>query len=424
MFKRRHTGPAVDSPTRSTNEESGEDPSDPFRSGRTILGRWIIERTIGKGSYGRVKVARDLQMEGQRVALKFISRANIRKPQHTVRIQREIALMRAMNHEHIARLYERIDTETDIILVMEYVSGGDLYDRISAAPSYRLSEKEARPLFRQVVSALDYCHHHRIIHRDIKPENVMLAGPKERSTPVDRLSVKLIDFGFANLYDPQGCLQTNCGSPLYAAPEIIQGVQYVGPEVDIWSLGVTLYAMLTGMLPFEDEQLKGLYAKICAGKFTFPSHVSSQARDLISMMLRTDVGQRAGMQAVRMHRWTCAEVDEPPMNFFPSQYSLLHVDTAIVEQLVSEYGFSDRETTVRNIKERFDSPAHAIYMLLLQRQAPRTSISAASMGRPMSVDGGLMSPPLSPVKAAEKPATNNISRLAASVASHFRRLRE
>ena len=172
---------------RASSEDTAQDP---FRSGKTINGRWLIEKTIGKGSYGRVKRARDLHNDYRPVALKFISKASIRKPQHTVRIQREIALMRAMQHEHIVRLYERIDTETDIILVMEYVDGGDLYERISSAPNYRLSEREARPLFRQIVSALDYCHRHCIIHRDIKPENVMLAGPKDRNTPVDQLCIK------------------------------------------------------------------------------------------------------------------------------------------------------------------------------------------------------------------------------------------
>lgn len=422
--KEKHVTAERDKPALEISSSNESASNDPFRSGKTINGRWLIEKTIGKGSYGRVKRARDLHNNYLPVALKFISKASIRKPQHTVRIQREIALMRAMQHEHIAKLYERIDTDTDIILVMEYVDGGDLYERISSSPNYRLSEREARPLFRQIVSALDYCHQHCIIHRDIKPENVMLAGPKDRNAPVDQLCIKLIDFGFANLYDPTGHLQTNCGSPLYAAPEIINGAAYTGPEVDLWSLGVTLFAMLTGTLPFEDEQLKGLYAKILAGKFSMPGYLSPSARDLISLMLRVDPQQRASMQVIKHHPWTCKEIMDAPLPLYHHRdaffaYGKQFIDNEIVEEMLHEYAFHDRDSVIRDIMNRRDSPAHAIYSLLADRKRQQ------QYKQPAIVERGIMSPPLTPVKSVgSAKSTKGIgNRLASSVVNHFRKLR-
>lgn len=251
--------------TKKTNVTStASDPQLRYANGNVIDSEWRLEKTIGKGSYGKVKQGYNL-LTGQRAALKFIARSSIKKPAHWTRIRREINLLLLMRHPHVVGLWEAREQEEDIMLVMELVRGADLFERIVNHDRKHYGEGEGRRIFRQIIEAVDYCHQHRIIHRDLKPENIMID---------ENGQVKLIDFGFANLYHPKDKLETNCGSPLYAAPEIVQGVRYVGPEVDIWSLGVVLYAMLTGTLPFEDEQLKGLYAKICKGEYREPEHLS------------------------------------------------------------------------------------------------------------------------------------------------------
>ena len=335
-----------------------------YTNGSIVENDYRLEKTIGKGSYGKVKLATQLSTN-EKVALKFISRASIKKPTHWTRIRREINLLRAMHHPHIVKLYDYKDNGSDILLMMEYIAGGDLFDRIVHHRDQRFSEKEARPLFRQIISAVDYCHQNRIIHRDLKPENLMVD---------DRNQIKLIDFGFANIYSPRGYLETNCGSPLYASPEIVQGVKYVGPEVDIWSLGVILFAMLTGTLPFEDEQLKGLYAKICAGNYQAPSYLSPEARDLLKMMLTVDPKQRATMKDIKFSAWVMQGSMYPPENFMPFRQPLTRTGmtmNSVREDVIAaleDYGFTDPSATRQMVLYQADSPAYALYCLLLERE--------------------------------------------------------
>lgn len=335
-----------------------------YTNGSIVEEDYRLEKTIGKGSYGKVKLATQLSTN-EKVALKFISRASIKKPTHWTRIRREINLLRAMHHPHIVKLYDYKDNGSDILLMMEYISGGDLFDRIVHHKDQRFSEREARPLFRQIISAVDYCHQNRIIHRDLKPENLMVD---------DRNQIKLIDFGFANIYSPRGYLETNCGSPLYASPEIVQGVKYVGPEVDIWSLGVILFAMLTGTLPFEDELLKGLYAKICAGNYQVPAYLSQEARDLIKMMLTVDPKQRATMKDIKFSAWVMQGSMYPPENFMPFRQPLTRTGmtmNAVRDDIIialEDYGFTDPSATRQMVLYQADSPAYALYCLLLERE--------------------------------------------------------
>ena len=413
-----------------------------YVNGMIVEGDYRLERTIGKGSYGKVKLATQLST-GERVALKFISRASIKKPTHWTRIRREINLLRAMHHPHIVKLYEYRDNGADILLMMEYISGGDLFDRIVNHKDQRFSEREARPLFRQIISAVDYCHQNRIIHRDLKPENLMVD---------DRNQIKLIDFGFANIYSPRGFLETNCGSPLYASPEIVQGVKYVGPEVDIWSLGVILFAMLTGTLPFEDENLKGLYAKICAGKYTCPSYLSPEAQDLIRMMLTTDPKQRATMKDIKFSTWIMNGSIYPPENFLPFRQPLTRSGLTMsavrddIIQALEDYGFTEPGLTRQMVLYQPDSPAYALYCSLLEREQrtakSRTTIKSVAA---FPINGGLGgNPTVSNASNASnvstipcttpthndslldspKSGSNLVAQAAAHVASKFRKLRD
>lgn len=375
-------------------------------NGTILADRYLLERTIGKGSYGKVKLALDLASPtDRRVAIKFISRSSIRKPAHSIRIRREINLLTALHHTNIVGLFETVETPQDIVLVMEYVPGLDLFERIVGHPNKKYGEEEGRKIFRQLVAALEYCHRHRVIHRDLKPENVMVGNDGV---------VKLIDFGFANMYHPRGYLETNCGSPLYAAPEIVQGIRYIGPEVDVWSLGVILFAILTGTLPFEDDQLKGLYAKICAGHYTLPEYVHVGARDLIKGMLEVDPSRRMSITQVARHPWV-HPFNLPPHISYARPAVIAHPDEHILQSMVT-FGFVNIEETRFIVTTDSDDPATSIYHLLVAKEQ-REDGRQKKLTKTTST---LLSPPptpaklFSPSKPSRSACVGNVRPLAAT----------
>jgi 5'-AMP-activated protein kinase, catalytic alpha subunit len=224
--------------------------------------------------------------------VKILNKAKIKQLGMEEKVQREINILHLCTHPHIIRLYEVIDTPTDIFLVNEYVSGGELFDYIVSKG--RLSADEARNFFHQIVSGVEYCHFQKIVHRDLKPENLLLDA---------NLNIKIADFGLSNLMRDGDFLRTSCGSPNYAAPEVISGHLYAGPEVDVWSCGVILYALLCGSLPFDDESIPNLFKKIKSGMYSLPSHLSQLARNLIPRMLEVDPMKRITIPEIRLHPW-------------------------------------------------------------------------------------------------------------------------
>ena len=229
---------------------------------------------------------------GHKVAVKILNKGKIKQLGMEEKVQREINILHLCTHPHIIRLYEVIDTPTDIFLVNEYVSGGELFDYIVAKG--RLSADEARNFFHQIISGVEYCHFQKIVHRDLKPENLLLDS---------NLNIKIADFGLSNLMRDGDFLRTSCGSPNYAAPEVISGHLYAGPEVDVWSCGVILYALLCGSLPFDDESIPNLFKKIKSGMYSLPSHLSQLARNLIPRMLEVDPMKRITIPEIRLHPW-------------------------------------------------------------------------------------------------------------------------
>lgn len=226
------------------------------------------------------------------MAVKILNKAKIKQLGMEEKVQREINILHLCTHPHIIRLYEVIDTPTDIFLVNEYVSGGELFDYIVSKG--RLSADEARNFFHQIVSGVEYCHFQKIVHRDLKPENLLLDA---------NLNIKIADFGLSNLMRDGDFLRTSCGSPNYAAPEVISGHLYAGPEVDVWSCGVILYALLCGSLPFDDESIPNLFKKIKSGMYSLPTHLSQLAKNLIPRMLEVDPMKRITIPEIRLHPW-------------------------------------------------------------------------------------------------------------------------
>ncbi|XP_068171105.1 NUAK family SNF1-like kinase 2 [Antennarius striatus] len=251
--------------------------------------RYEFLETLGKGTYGKVKKARE--RSGRLVAIKSIRKEKIKDEQELVHIRREIEIMSTLCHSHIITIYEVFENKDKIVIVMEYASRGDLYDYICDRKN--ISEREARHFFRQIVSAVHYCHQNGIVHRDLKLENILLDGNG---------NVKIADFGLSNLYHGDGYLQTFCGSPLYASPEIVNGRPYRGPEVDSWSLGVLLYTMVHGTMPFDGQSHKTLVQQISTGNYRKPSN-PSDACGLIRWMLMVNPERRATIEDIAGHWW-------------------------------------------------------------------------------------------------------------------------
>ena len=232
------------------------------------IGNYSLDKTVGSGSFGKVKKGYHLTT-GVPVAIKIINKDKLaKKADMDQKIRREIYNLRRFRHPHIIKLYEVIETQTDIFLVMELVGGGELFDYIIQRG--KLSEVEARLCFQQMISAVGYCHHHKVAHRDLKPENLLLSSSTN--------ALKIADFGLSNLIQDGEFLQTSCGSPNYAAPEVIDGKYYSGEEIDVWSSGVILYALLTARLPFDDDYIPHLFSKIKRGKYKMPPSSAARAR--------------------------------------------------------------------------------------------------------------------------------------------------
>ncbi|XP_032660109.1 serine/threonine-protein kinase MARK2 isoform X6 [Chelonoidis abingdonii] len=209
-----------------------------------------------------------------------------------LKLFREVRIMKVLNHPNIVKLFEVIETEKTLYLVMEYASGGEVFDYLVAHG--RMKEKEARAKFRQIVSAVQYCHQKFIVHRDLKAENLLLDAD---------MNIKIADFGFSNEFTFGNKLDTFCGSPPYAAPELFQGKKYDGPEVDVWSLGVILYTLVSGSLPFDGQNLKELRERVLRGKYRIPFYMSTDCENLLKKFLILNPSKRGTLEQIMKDRW-------------------------------------------------------------------------------------------------------------------------
>jgi len=257
------------------------------------IGHYILGDTLGTGTFGKVKIATH-QLTGHKVAVKILNRNIIESKDKDalVKIRREIQNLKMFRHPHIIKLYQEIYTNTDIFMVLEFVSGGELFEYI--VKRGKLHEDMARRFFQQIISGLDYCHRHMIVHRDLKPENLLLD---------QHLNIKIADFGLSNMMSDGEFMKTSCGSPNYAAPEVISAKLYAGPEVDIWSAGVILYALLCGTLPFDDDHVPTLFKKIRSGIFAIPDYLDKNVINLLVHMLQVDPMKRATIRDIKDYAW-------------------------------------------------------------------------------------------------------------------------
>uniref|UniRef100_A0A3B5AZB9 non-specific serine/threonine protein kinase n=1 Tax=Stegastes partitus TaxID=144197 RepID=A0A3B5AZB9_9TELE len=251
------------------------------------IGNYRLLKTIGKGNFAKVKLARHV-LTGKEVGRHYLTQNTV----CVLQLFREVRIMKMLNHPNIVKLFEVIETEKTLYLVMEYASGGEVFDYLVAHG--RMKEKEARAKFRQIVSAVQYCHQKCIVHRDLKAENLLLDAD---------MNIKIADFGFSNEFTLGNKLDTFCGSPPYAAPELFQGKKYDGPEVDVWSLGVILYTLVSGSLPFDGQNLKELRERVLRGKYRIPFYMSTDCENLLKKFLILNPSKRGSLEQIMRDRW-------------------------------------------------------------------------------------------------------------------------
>ncbi|XP_056138745.1 MAP/microtubule affinity-regulating kinase 4 isoform X1 [Lampris incognitus] len=254
------------------------------------IGNYRLLKTIGKGNFAKVKLARHI-LTGKEVAIKIIDKTQL-NPTSLQKLFREVRIMKSLNHPNIVQLFEVIETERTLYLIMEYASGGEVFDYLVSHG--RMKEKEARGKFRQIVSAVHYCHQKNIVHRDLKAENLLLDAES---------NIKIADFGFSNEFTMGSKLDTFCGSPPYAAPELFQGKKYDGPEVDIWSLGVILYTLVSGSLPFDGQNLKELRERVLRGKYRVPFYMSTDCEGILRRFLVLNPSKRCTLEQIMKDKW-------------------------------------------------------------------------------------------------------------------------
>ncbi|CAF1066745.1 unnamed protein product [Adineta ricciae] len=339
------TGPAPSSSTRLQSSKM-RDPNEPH------IGKYRFVKTIGKGNFAKVKLAKHIPT-GREVAIKIIDKAQL-NPTSLQKLFREVKIMKGLDHPNIVKLFEVIETEKTLYLVMEYASGGEVFDYLVAHG--RMKEKEARSKFRQIVSAVQYLHQKHIVHRDLKAENLLLDS---------ELNIKIADFGFSNEFTPGNKLDTFCGSPPYAAPELFQGKKYDGPEVDVWSLGVILYTLVSGSLPFDGQNLKELRERVLRGKYRIPFYMSTDCETLLKKFLVLNPARRAALEAIMKDKWININYENDELKPYeePSQD---FNDSYRIEAMIRDSNFA-REQVIESLTSRKYDDIMAYYLLLAVR---------------------------------------------------------
>ncbi|XP_022750321.1 CBL-interacting serine/threonine-protein kinase 25-like [Durio zibethinus] len=258
-----------------------------------LFGKYEIGRLLGKGTFAKVYYGKELT-SGENVAVKVISKDQVKKEGMMEQIKREISVMRLVRHPNIVELKEVMATKTKIFFVMEYVRGGELFAKVVEG---KLKEDVARKYFQQLISAVDFCHSRGVSHRDLKPENLLLDENED---------LKISDFGLSALPEQllnDGLLHTQCGTPAYVAPEVLRKMGYDGSKADTWSCGVILYVLLAGFLPFQDENMMKMYRKVFKAEFEFPPWFSTESKRLISKLLVADPERRITIPAIMCIPW-------------------------------------------------------------------------------------------------------------------------
>ncbi|XP_023682258.1 serine/threonine-protein kinase SIK1 [Paramormyrops kingsleyae] len=337
------------------------------------VGFYEILKTLGKGNFAVVKLARHKVTKTQ-VAIKIIDKTRLNSS-NLKKIYREVQIMKLLSHPNIIKLYQVMETKDMLYIVTEYARNGEMFDYLTA--NGRMSEGEARKKFCQILAAVDYCHQYHIVHRDLKTENLLLDA---------NMNIKLADFGFGNFYTAGESLSTWCGSPPYAAPEVFEGKEYEGPLLDVWSLGVVLYVLVCGSLPFDGPSLPVLRQRVTEGRFRVPFFMSQDCENLIRKMLAVDPAKRISIAQIKQHRWMLAD----PAACLGLTTPAIRSSSALEDYSQSVLGIMqalgiDRQRTIESLQNSSYNHFSAIYSLLLERlkeqRAHQLSLQAGGGGQ-------------------------------------------
>ncbi|XP_014509552.1 CBL-interacting serine/threonine-protein kinase 24 isoform X2 [Vigna radiata var. radiata] len=299
---------------------------------RRKIGKYEVGRTIGEGTFAKVKFARNSET-GESVAIKTMAKTTILQHRMVEQIKREISIMKIVRHPNIVRLHEVLASQTKIYIILEFVMGGELYDKI--VQQGRLSENESRRYFQQLIDAIDHCHKKGVYHRDLKPENLLLDAFG---------NLKVSDFGLSALTEKGvGLLHTTCGTPNYVAPEVLGNRGYNGAAADVWSCGVILYVLLAGYLPFEEPDLPTLYRRINAAEYVCPFWFSAETKSFIHKILDPNPETRVKIEEIRKVPWF-------QKNYFPvklREFEQVNLDDvrAVFDDIEDQYVAEKSEIT-------------------------------------------------------------------------------
>jgi len=330
---------------------------DDYKKQPVRVGFYDIEETIGKGNFAVVKMARH-RITKSRVAIKIIDKSRLDEA-NLEKVHREVQIMKLLRHPNVLKLYQVMETKNMLYIVTEYATKGEMFAHIDKCG--KLNEPEARRFFWQIISAVEYCHNRRVVHRDLKTENLLLD---------DNLNVKIADFGFCNHTKEDELLKTWCGSPPYAAPEIFEGKEYDGPAIDIWSLGVVLYVLVSAALPFDGETVHEVRDRVLEGRFRVPYYMSSELEDLIRKILIKNPVHRFTLNQIKGHPWMQKEPQGNLMNDANIDASLTHVFNGEMNPQVLHLMQNlsiDVDKTKKSVEQNAYDHYSAIYYLLSER---------------------------------------------------------
>uniref|UniRef100_G3PG13 MAP/microtubule affinity-regulating kinase 3 n=1 Tax=Gasterosteus aculeatus aculeatus TaxID=481459 RepID=G3PG13_GASAC len=363
------------------------------------IGNYRLLKTIGKGNFAKVKLARHI-LTGREVAIKIIDKTQL-NPTSLQKLFREVRIMKTLNHPNIVQLFEVIETEKTLYLIMEYASGGEVFDYLVAHG--RMKEKEARAKFRQIVSAVHYCHLKNIVHRDLKAENLLLDADA---------NIKIADFGFSNEFTEGSKLDTFCGSPPYAAPELFQGKKYDGPEVDIWSLGVILYTLVSGSLPFDGQNLKELRERVLRGKYRVPFYMSTDCEGILRRFLVLNPAKRCSLDQIMKDKWINIGYDGEDLKPHTEPVEDLN-NTSRIDVMVG-MGFTRDEIRDSLSNQKYNEVTATYLLLGRKNEVSTSSRSASSLSlarvRPSTITNGTSKPTASSSSAQRSASTYHRQR--------------
>ena len=321
------------------------------------INQYQIKEIIGEGMFGKVKLAIHL-LTNEKVAIKIFDKGKIKTKKEKEYIEREIAILKKLNHYNTIKLFNIIQNDEYIFLIQEYISGKELLYFIENTDN--LSEKEICRLYQQIISGIEYMHEMGIAHRNLKLENILLNYKKD---------IKIIDFGLSNKYDRDidELLHSSCGSPCYAAPEMIRGIEYKGLNTDIWSSGIILYLMLCKKFPFNDKNNSKLYQKILSGKFIIPNYLSTEAKDIIINVLKVNPQERIKINEIKNHPWfNLVNKSNNYCKGIDIYKTVLPIDVEIIKEM-EKYGI-DKSVSINNILRNNFNNITTTYNLLLQKK--------------------------------------------------------